>query len=258
MDIIGTAGKSVVCEKPMAMNLKQAKLVLDTAKTEKRLFMEGCWSRFFPVYDLIRSEMDKRTLGEVRMVQANFCVQIAHVDRIKKISMGGGGVLDLGIYCIQFACLVFKEMPESITVVGGLMGDVDEGACVILKYRSGAMANLTYHVNSGMGNNSAVILGQKGRIEVDEPFHCPTRCRTPSGEHEFPLKDNDYNFTNSSGMLYEANAARDSLLKDEIEHPKYSHADSIMVHSIMDETSTKKRASYRIYRNGAMRVKNDA
>ncbi|XP_052785036.1 trans-1,2-dihydrobenzene-1,2-diol dehydrogenase-like isoform X2 [Mya arenaria] len=238
------AGKSVVCEKPMAMNLKQAKLVLDTAKTEKRLFMEACWSRFFPAYDLIRSELDKGSLGEVRMVQANFCLQIAHVDRVKKISMGGGGLLDLGIYCIQLACLVFKEMPESITVVGGLMGDVDEGACVILKYRGGAMANLTYHVNSGQGNNSAVILGQKGKIELDDPFHCATRCRTPSGEHEFPLKNNDYNFVNSSGLSYEAAAARDSLLKGEIEHPKYSHADSIMVHSIMDEVRRQLGVKY--------------
>lgn len=80
------------------------------------------WSRWFPVYAQIRKELEEGTVGEPRLVQVTFCVQIAHVDRVNNIAMGGGGILDIGIYIVQFATMVFNEMPESITAVGTMLG----------------------------------------------------------------------------------------------------------------------------------------
>ncbi|XP_052783184.1 trans-1,2-dihydrobenzene-1,2-diol dehydrogenase-like [Mya arenaria] len=167
----------------MAMNLKQAQLVLDTAKTDKQFCIKACWSRFFSIKDLIRSELDTRTLGDIRMVQPNFCSRTTHVHRKQKVSMEGGGVPDIAS-ASTFAYLVFREISKSITLVGGQMGDVDEEVSSYRIYRSVAMVNHAYHMNSGMGNSTAVILGRKGRIGVciasvfsyklDHPFQCPT------------------------------------------------------------------------------------
>ncbi|XP_052218239.1 trans-1,2-dihydrobenzene-1,2-diol dehydrogenase-like [Dreissena polymorpha] len=62
----------------------------------------------------------------------------------------GGGFLDIGIYVVQLACMVFNEMPVFITAVGNLMGAVDESAVIVLKYKGGGLANLTYHTAAGL------------------------------------------------------------------------------------------------------------
>lgn len=83
---------------------------------------QAVWSRWQPVYCQIRKELREGTLGDPQLIQATFCVQSAHVERIKNVAMGGGGLLDIGIYVVQFATLVFPEMPESITAVGRMNG----------------------------------------------------------------------------------------------------------------------------------------
>ncbi|XP_060582302.1 trans-1,2-dihydrobenzene-1,2-diol dehydrogenase-like [Ruditapes philippinarum] len=230
-----SAGKHVICEKPMGMNYKQVKQVLDVAKKNNVLFVEGVWSRWFPVYEKIREELVAGSIGDPRLVQANFCVPIIDIPRIRDIKVGGGGALDIGIYVIQFAVFVFKEMPQSITAVGNLRGDVDESACIILKYKNGAMANLTYHTDAGKGDNNASILGKTGRIEVQAPMHCPTTMTSVSGTSAFPLKDADYFHTNSAGLQYEAAAVRECIRKGVMESDNYTHAEIEIVHQIMDE-----------------------
>lgn len=230
------AGKNVLCEKPMTMNLKEAKQVFEVAKKQNVFFMEGIWSQFFPVYAQIRKELSGQRLGTVKLVKAEFCKPSSHVDRIKTKELGGGGCLDRGIYVISLACMVFGEMPESISAVGNLMSTgVDENACIILKYRDGGMANLTYHTNAGVGENTAAIYGDKGKILIGSPFWCPTKVTTPSGFFEFPLTSGDYNFGNSAGFKYEASAVRQYLKSGAKEATEVSHAYSEMVVTIMDE-----------------------
>ena len=76
------------------------------------------WSRCFPVYDKIRQELKDGILGNVKLVKADLCLPNAHVERIRKHELHGGGLLDLGIYPIMFACMVYGDMPEHIVAVG--------------------------------------------------------------------------------------------------------------------------------------------
>lgn len=230
------AGKHVLCEKPMAMNLKQAKQVLEVAKRNNVFFLEGIWSQFFPIYGQIRHELSERSVGKVKLLRAEFCKPSSHVDRLTKLELGGGGCLDRGIYVISLACMVFGEIPESITAVGNLLSTgVDENACIILRYRDGAMASLMYHTNAGVGENTAVIYGDKGKMEIGSPFWCPTTLTTPSGSYHFPMKDGEYNFGSSAGFQYEAAAVRSYLKSGAKETMEVPHSQSEMILTIMDE-----------------------
>lgn len=229
------AGKHVLCEKPMALNSREAGRVVETSRRCGRFFMEGVWSRFFPVYDKIRTELNEGRLGEVRYVQAELSLPLMGIENIYSHKLGGGALLAIGIYTVQLATLVFNEQPESITAVGNMAKTgVDENAVVILKYKNGAIANLAYNCDAGLGPNMATIMGRNGRIDISS-FCNPTHVTTPSGEFDFPLKDNAYNLPNSAGLHYEAAAVRDCINKGLIESPLYSHADCTLVHTIMDE-----------------------
>lgn len=76
-------GKHVLCEKPLCMNYKQAKSLLDFAEKKKLFFMEALWSRFAPAYIALEEEIKSGKLGDVQFVDANFGVPIARVDRLK-------------------------------------------------------------------------------------------------------------------------------------------------------------------------------
>lgn len=230
------AGKHVLCEKPMAINWKQGKEVIDLARKKHLFFGEAIWSRWFPIYDQIRQELSANTLGTMKLVKADLCLQYAQVERIKKHELHGGGMLDVGMYPIQLACLVYNQMPETIQALGNLTDTgVDENACILLKYKNGGMANLTYHTNAGHANNMGLIMGQKGMIQIESPFWCPTKMTTPSGVLEFPLKTAEYNFINSAGLQFEAADVRDCLQKGKIESEKCPHSHSEMILRIMDE-----------------------
>lgn len=241
------AGKNVLCEKPMTLNLKDAKRVLESAKKNNVFFIEGMWSRFFPVYAQVRKELSQQTIGKVKLLRAEFCMPIAGVERVRDLELGGGGLIDIGCYLVSIACMVFGEMPKSVTAVGNLFSTgADENACIILKYNDGAMANLMYHTSACVGENTAVIYGDKGKIQIGSPFWCPTTITTPSGSYEFPLKVGDYNYGNGAGFQYEAAAVRNALASGAKETEEAPHGQSIMIVALMDEVRRQLGVKYAV------------
>ncbi|XP_069140152.1 trans-1,2-dihydrobenzene-1,2-diol dehydrogenase-like [Argopecten irradians] len=232
------AGKHVLCEKPMGLNLKQVQSVLKLAKEKKLFFMEATWSRCFPIYEKIKAEVASGNLGDVELVTAKFSIPIKDVPRVKEKALGGGCLLDIGIYPVQLACMVYDEMPEKITADGVLNEEgVDEGGCVILKYKGGKMANLTYSGRTCFTQCSASIHGTKASIEIPDRFWCPEKAMFPSGEvtNEVPEGRHPYNFNNSGGMRYEADHARKAIMEGKLECAAMTHRHSEMVMSISDE-----------------------
>jgi dihydrodiol dehydrogenase / D-xylose 1-dehydrogenase (NADP) len=128
-----SAGKHVVCEKPMAMSASEARRVIDTARANKKLFLEGFWSRFFPAYNQLRTELEQGSIGEVRALSVHFGVKFeeSETSRVINKEMGGGVALDIGCYAVQLANLVFNmERPEKIFVHGSLFSTgVDKKFC---------------------------------------------------------------------------------------------------------------------------------
>ena len=83
---------------------------------------QAVWTRFFPVSVEIRRLLAQGDLGEVKMVRSEFCVPVTHVPRSVQKELGGGAMLDLGVYCLQFSCMVYNgEKPECIQATGVCM-----------------------------------------------------------------------------------------------------------------------------------------
>jgi dihydrodiol dehydrogenase / D-xylose 1-dehydrogenase (NADP) len=167
------SGKHVLCEKPMTINCFEQEEVLKLAKEKGVFFMEAIWTRFFPLIERLREELRIGTIGEIKLVQANFFVNIKDIERVRSKELGGGGVLDLGIYPIQFACLMFNhEEPIEITASGHLMpSGVDECMNITLKYSNQRIALIGISTNCCPNpHSSAIIGGEKGTLQVRSAF----------------------------------------------------------------------------------------
>uniref|UniRef100_A0A3B3UPP7 Trans-1,2-dihydrobenzene-1,2-diol dehydrogenase n=2 Tax=Poecilia latipinna TaxID=48699 RepID=A0A3B3UPP7_9TELE len=232
------AKKNVLCEKPLAMNAKEVKEILDSAKKNDVFLMEAVWTRFFPASVQIRNLLAQGEIGEVKMVRADFCVPLLHVPRSVQKDLGGGALLDLGIYCLQFISMVYNgEKPESIQASGiCLETGVDESVAVILKYSKNRMATFTCSAGVQLPND-AIIAGTKGKIQVPSPMWCPTSLVVNEKETQYPVPEPHLplNFTNSTGMCYEAEEVRQCLLKGLKESPVMPHADSLLLAEMEDE-----------------------
>ncbi|XP_069462243.1 trans-1,2-dihydrobenzene-1,2-diol dehydrogenase-like [Ambystoma mexicanum] len=207
-------------------------------KTWPRTQILAIWSRFFPAYEHIRALLSQKALGEVKVVCAELGVSITHYARLVEKELGGGAILRIGCYCIQFAMMVFgSEKPESITAKGFLYETgVDETVTVILQYSGKRQAILTFTIMAPM-HNQATICGTKGAILVPDFIWCPTSVITNEKEKKFPLPPTSktMNYHHSTGMSYEAEHTRQCLLKGLKESPVMSLADSELLANIMTE-----------------------
>lgn len=162
--------KPVLCEKPLALNSNFAKAMVDTARANNVFFMEGMWTRFLPYVVQVREWLNEGMIGTPRMVKADFCVHgnPDPNDRWLSIEQGGGALLDLGIYPLSFASMVFGADYEAMSSSGYLTKTgVDEHCAIILKYPEGQIAQVSCSLFSG-GPSRALILGTEGYIEVDD------------------------------------------------------------------------------------------
>ncbi|XP_030578981.1 trans-1,2-dihydrobenzene-1,2-diol dehydrogenase [Archocentrus centrarchus] len=233
------AKKNVLCEKPLAMNTKEVQEILASAKRNDVFLMEAVWTRFFPVSVEIRRLLAQGELGDVKMVRSEFGVPLMHIPRAVQKELGGGALLDVGIYCLQFISMVYNgEKPESIQASGvvHLEKGVDETVVAILKYSGNRMAVITCSAGVQLPND-AIIMGTKGFVRVPAPMWCPTSLVVNGKETEYPVPEPylPLNFINSTGMRYEAEEVRQCLLKGLKECAVMSHADSLLLAELEDE-----------------------
>ncbi|XP_068099012.1 trans-1,2-dihydrobenzene-1,2-diol dehydrogenase-like isoform X2 [Hyperolius riggenbachi] len=221
--------KNVLCEKPLAMNLTEVKELISAARQHNVFFMEAFWSRFFPVYEQIRTLLSEKAIGEVKLVRAEFGVNLLHVARTVEQELGGGALLDIGCYCVQFALTAFSgEKPDSITAKGFLHETgVDETVTIILQYPGKRQAVLTCTFVTELPNQ-AVICGTKGMIQIPSFMWSPTTLIVNGQETKYtlPPTTKHLNFWNSTGLSYEAQHVRQCLLQGLKESPVMSFAES--------------------------------
>lgn len=172
------AGKPVLCEKPFAVNAKQAQVMVDVARENGVALMEAMWSRFLPHYAKVREIIASGVLGKIHTVQADHGQRLAdqNIPRLVEPSLAGGALLDLGIYPVSFAHMILGN-PKKITSSGVLTDKgVDAQTSMIFDYADGAQAIL----NTTMIEQTpcrAVVAGLNGWLEIDRVFYNPTHMR---------------------------------------------------------------------------------
>lgn len=170
--------KSVLCEKALTINAREAEEMVRVAREEKVFLMEAMIPRHVPLIKKVMKWISDGKIGEVRMVKASRCARGDFPDNARQLNpkLGGGSLLDVGVYVISFAQQVFGKYPiESVGL--SYIGDIgsDEQGVAILKYDKGEIADLSFALRTE-GVNEAYVLGTEGYIKIFDVFAVPTKA----------------------------------------------------------------------------------
>jgi predicted dehydrogenase len=169
------AGKSVLVEKPFTLNADEAADLVAAARSRGVFLMEAMWTRFLPHMVRLRERLASGALGEIRIVSAEHGQWFAPdpEDRLFAPDLGGGALLDLGIYPISFASMVLGS-PARVTAVGvPAFTGVDATTSVLLEHDGGAHGVVTTTLGA-VGVNRAAVVGAEARVEIDRVWYTPT------------------------------------------------------------------------------------
>jgi predicted dehydrogenase len=228
-----SAGRAVLCEKPLTLDAKSSQDLVDKARAAGLFLMEAMWTRCNPTIRRIAELVGAGGIGDVVSVHADFGIAGPFLPshRMRDPALGGGALLDLGIYPITMAHLILGA-PQRIVSWASLTPEgVDENTGMIFGYASGALAALTCGF-TGVTGNGAVITGERGRIEIPAPFHLPQRATVHRADADpeligVPLEGHGY--------VPEAAEVHRCLRQGLTESPLVPHAATLEVMSIMDQ-----------------------
>jgi predicted dehydrogenase len=169
------AGKPVLVEKPFTLNADEAADLVAAARSRGVFLMEAMWTRFLPHIVRLRELLASGALGEIRTVTAEhgqwFAPDPQH--RLFAPELGGGALLDLGIYPVSFASMVLGQ-PSRVTAVSEpAFTGVDATTSVLLEHDSGAHGVVTTTL-AAVGANDASVVGTDARIEIDQVWYSPS------------------------------------------------------------------------------------
>ena len=169
------AGKHVLCEKPFALNARQAATMIEAARSRGLFLMEAIWSRFLPAYRSLVEVVGEGHIGEPLVVEADFGFRrpLEPGHRLFDPALGGGALLDLGLYPLQL-CSLLLGTPEHVgaDAVVGETG-VDEVVAAVLRHRGGSLGVVKAAIRVGM-SCTARISGTEGWIDLPAFMHCPS------------------------------------------------------------------------------------
>ena len=170
------AGKPVLCEKPFAINAREAEDMVRAARENRLFLMEAMWTRFFPIMYRVRELIRDGAIGDPRIVQADFGFRGDYnpQSRLFNPDLGGGALLDVGVYVVSFASMVLGEPNRTDGLATLAPNGVDEQAAISLGYENGALASLTTAVRTST-THEATIMGTEGRIRIHPEFWKPER-----------------------------------------------------------------------------------
>lgn len=196
------AGKAVLCEKPFTINAAEAEEVINLARQKRLFLMEAMWSRFIPAVVKMRQMIAAGTLGDLRMLVAElgFRADFDPQHRLFNPALGGGALLDVGIYPISLASMLFGP-PTRVTGMAHL-GEtgVDEQSAFLLGYEQGRIAILYCAVSTDTPSE-ALVIGTEGRVKLHAPIYCPAKLTLSRPGRPDEIIDAPYEAT---GYQYEA------------------------------------------------------
>lgn len=237
--------KPVLCEKAFAINREQATEMISVARERKVFLMEALWTKFLPHYKKVMEMVRGGQLGEIGSVLVNFGFIPDHPvsPRLFDPSLGGGTMLDIGIYNVFMAMSVLG-IPDEIDAWMTPTGQqIDRQCSVVFRYRNGAMASLFSSFTANLPTE-AEISGDKGRIRLTTRFYEPTATI-----EYYPGKIDSKSLipiekSTGWGYHHEVRHVHDCLRKGLTESPVMSHADSLALMDVLDRIRGKAGIRY--------------
>ncbi len=224
-------GKHVLCEKAFCANAAQAEEVLYMAEQRGLLLAEAMWTRYMPMRGLINKVLKSGIIGNPTSLSANLGYPLITKSRMVRPELAGGALLDLGVYVLNFASMVFGDAIDSIAAnCVKLDSGVDAQENIMLTYRDGKMASL-YATMLAQTDRRGLINGTNGYIEIEninnyEMVRVFNLERKIVAEYAAP--------TQITGYEYEVQSVMRAIREGKIECPEMPHTEILRMMQLMD------------------------
>ena len=227
------AGKAVICEKPFTMNAAEARRLAELARERGLFLMEGMWTRFFPLMKRLRKVLADGTIGEPRMLNVDFGFRAPFdpASRLFDPKLGGGAMLDVGVYCVSFASMVLGRPVRGIGL--SYLGEtgVDEQFAAALEHGNGRLSSMTAGTRTATPQE-ATVLGTEGYARIHGPWWQPEAMTiSKPGEEDVVVREP----TEENGFVYEAAEVMRCLRAGKKESEIMPLDETICVLDAMDE-----------------------
>ncbi len=225
-------GIPVLCEKPLGLNLTEVEAMVAAARRSQTYLMEALWSCFIPSIVEMKKFVDRGDIGKLESLRADFGFRGQpradfERDRLYNPALGGGALLDIGIYPIWLAQYLFGT-PEEIHATARLTdlgADVDTQ--VTLHYPGGKLAHC-YSTLLGETKTDALLLGSEGELHIHGRFHHAQGFSVLKGREEPP--ENHYQSYEGNGYQFEAKAVMEDVRAGRKESTVWTLDDSLLLH----------------------------
>lgn len=237
--------KAVLCEKPFAINQKQVIEMIQMANEKKVFLMEALWSRFLPHFIQLKGLLAQGLVGDVTALQANFGFK-TNADsnkRLTEITLGGGTLLDIGIYNVFFALHILgNPIDMEVAIVPNSSG-ADEQCAITFHYPQGAVAQLfsTFKANIPI---ELQIFGTKGNVKLTQRFYDPSCTIQFSKDGGKNYEIIEVEQIKGIGYQYEAQHATDCLLAGKLESDLMTFEESLSLIKLLDQVRAKVNLIY--------------
>ena len=229
-----SAGKHVLVEKAFTLNAAEAAEIVTLGASKGLVVLEAMWTRFLPHMRRIRDIIAAGTIGEIRSVTADHRQKLPDdpKHRLNALELGGGALLDLGIYPISFTWDMLGQ-PSSIKAMATFRDTgADAQVATVFHYASGAMAT-TLSSSDSAGPNRASVVGTRGRIDIDRVWYAPTTFRVYDNSNtvietfEAPVE--------GRGMQFQADEAERLITAGQTAGDILPPAQSVQIMQVLDE-----------------------
>lgn len=231
MQLALEAGKHVLCEKPFTINAEEARRSIAIARARGLFLMEAMWMRYLPAIRQASQWIREGAIGELRLVEACFAMPIPYdpQHRLYNPDLGGGALLDMGIYPISLAVMLLG-LPDTV-LSRASMGEtgVDELNTTIFGYTNGASAVLI-STQRLFKPNEAYIVGTGGYIKIHNRFFRATRLTLDDGEKELTVERP----FESNGYVHQIREVHACLRAGELESSIMPLDESLAIMALMD------------------------
>ena len=233
----------VLCEKPLALNIRQVTELTNASKKNKTFLMEGMWTRFLPSMQFLLNIIHSGTVGDVLNLHADLSF-IAEKDKSNRFfnpELGGGSLLDIGIYPIYLSYFLLGNPNEIFSAGKVNEARIDETCGVLLKYTNGRYAMLESSIITQTENN-AWVYGSEGTIHIK-------RSWTERPEKIEVIINNESSFKHipswqGRGLQYEVEEVIKCIAEEKIESDILPHSTSIDIVKIMDAVRSQLNIVY--------------